>query len=144
VGLAMDKVNRRLYVGCRGKGAAPGVVVVMNADNGKVVASLPIAIGVDGVVFDPATGDIFAPCRDSGDGKTGVTKIFHADSPDKISPVADVKTAYGARTISLDPKTHHVFLIATEKNNPVAPTAKEAHPRPKPDPTTFEVIEISK
>ncbi len=145
VGMAMDKANRRLYVGCRGKGpAAPGVLVVMNADNGKVVASAPIAIGVDGDVFDPATGDIFAPCRDSGDGKTGVTKIFHADSPDKISPVADVKTIYGARTISLDPKTHHVFLIGTEKNDPVAPTAKNPNPRPKPDPSTFQVIEIGK
>ena len=73
-----------------------------------------------------------------------VTKIFHADSPDKISPIADVKTIYGARTISLDPKTHHVFLIGAGKNNPVAPTAKEPHPRPEPDPTTFQVIEIGK
>jgi hypothetical protein len=145
VGLAMDKTTRRLYVGCRGKGPnAPGVLVVMNADDGKVVASAPIAIGVDGTAYDPATGDIFAPCRDSGDGKTGVTKIFHADSPDKISPVADVKTIYGARTISLDPKTHHVFLIGTEKNDPVAPTAKEPHPRPKPDPSTFQIVEIGK
>jgi hypothetical protein len=145
VGLAMDKTNRRLYVGCRGKGPnSPGVLVVMNADDGKVVASAPIAIGVDGTAFDPATGDIFAPCRDSGDGKTGVTKIFHADSPDKISPVADVKTIYGARTISLDPKTHHVFLIGTEKNDPVPPTAKNPKPRPKPDPSTFEVVEIGK
>jgi hypothetical protein len=145
VGLAMDKTNRRLYIACRGKErSAPGVLVVMNADNGKVVASAPIAIGVDGTVFDPETGDIFAPCRDIGDGKTGVTKIFHADSPDKISPVADVKTIYGARTISLDPKTHHVFLIGAEKNDPVAPTAKEPHPRPEPDPTTFQVIEIGK
>ena len=143
VGLAMDKANRRLYVTCRGKGpTAPGVLVVMNADNGKVVASAPIAIGVDGAVFDPGTGNIFAPCRDSGDGKTGVTKIFHADSPDKISPVADVKTIYGARTISLDPKTHHVFLIGTEKNDPMPPTAKNPNPRPKPDLSTFQIVEI--
>src|SRR6202521_641561 len=143
VGLAMDKTTRRLYVTCRGKGpTTPGVLVVMNADNGKVVASAPIAIGVDGDVFDPATGDIFAPCRDSGDGKTGVTKIFHADSPDKITWVADVKTIYGARTISLDPKTHHVFLIGTEKNDPVTPAAKTPNPRPKPDPKTFQIVEI--
>jgi hypothetical protein len=143
VGLAMDKTTRRLYVTCRGKGPnAPGVLVVMNADNGKVVASAPIAIGVDGAAYDPGTGNVFAPCRDSGDGKTGVTKIFHADSPDKITWVADVKTIYGARTISLDPKTHHIFLIGTEKNDPVAPTAKNPTPRPKPDPKTFQVVEI--
>ena len=145
VGMAMDKVNRRLYVGCRGKGAtAPGVLIVMNADNGKVVASMPIGIGVDGDVFDPATGNVYAACRDSGDGKTGATYIFHADSPDKISLVATVKTIYGARTLALDANTHHVFLIGTEKNDPVPPTAKNPNPRPKPDLSTFELLEIGK
>lgn len=145
VGLDMDRANRRLYVACRGKGpTAPGVLIVMNADNGKVLTSLPIAIGVDGDVFDPGTGDIFATCRDSGDGKSGVTKIFHADSPDKISLVADVKTIYGARTVALDPKTHHVFSIGTSENTPVEPSAKNPNPRPKPVPSTFEVVEIGK
>jgi DNA-binding beta-propeller fold protein YncE len=145
VAMAMDKMNRRLYIGCRGKGAtAPGVMIVMNADNGKVVASLPIAIGVDGDVFDPATGNVFATCRDSGDGKTGATYIFHADSPDKISLVATVKTIYGARTVALDSKTHHIFTIGTEKNDPVPPTAKNPNPRPKPVLSTFELLEIGK
>src|SRR6202162_4637810 len=145
VAMAMDKMNRRLYIGCRGKGGtAPGLMIVMNADNGKVVASMPIAIGVDGDVFDPDTGNVFATCRDSGDGKTGVTKIFHADSPDKISLVADVKTIYRARTLSLDPTTHHIFTIATEQNEPVPPTTKNQNPRPKPVPSTFAVLEIGK
>jgi DNA-binding beta-propeller fold protein YncE len=145
VGLAMDKAKRRLYAACRGKGAtAPGVLVVMNADNGKVVASSPIGIGPDGAAFDPGTGNVFVTCRDSGDGKTGVTKVFHADSPDKISSVADVKTIYGARTIALDPKTHHIFTIGTEQNDPVPPTDKNPNPRPKPVPSTFELLEIGK
>ena len=145
VAMAMDKANRRLYIGCRGKGPmGPGVMIVMNADNGKVVASMPIAIGVDGDVFDPETGNVYATCRDSGDGKTGATYIFHADSPDKISLVATVKTIYGARTVALDSKTHHVFSIGTEKNDPVPPTAKNPNPRPKPDLSTFELLEIGK
>ena len=145
VAMAMDKANRRLYVGCRGKGpTAPGAMIVMNADNGKVVASMPIGIGVDGDVFDPATGNVYVACRDSGDGKSGATYIFHADSPDKISSVATVKTIYGARTIALDANTHHVFLIGTEKNDPVPPTAKNPNPRPKPDLSTFELLEIGK
>ena len=142
-GIAMDKVQRRLYISCRA-GERPGVLVVMNADTGKVVASAPIGIGVDGNVFDPATGDIFATCRDSGDGQTGATYVFHADSPDKISLVATVKTIYGARTVALDSKTHHIFTIGTEKNEPVPPTAKNPHPRPKPVPSTFELVEIGK
>jgi len=145
VAMAMDKANRRLYVGCRGKGpGAPGVMLVMNADNGKVLASAPIAVGVDGDVFDPDTGNLYATCRDSGDGKSGATYIFHADSPDKISLVATVKTIYGARTVALDSKTHHIFTIGTEKNDPVPPTAKNPNPRPKPDLSTFQVIEIGK
>jgi DNA-binding beta-propeller fold protein YncE len=145
VGMAMDRANRRLYVGCRGKGpTTPGVLIVMNADNGKVVASMPIGIGVDGNVFDPETGNVFATCRDSGDGKTGATYIFHADSPDKLSLVATVKTIYGARTVALDSKTHHVFSIGTEKNDPMPPTAKNPNPRPKPDLSTFALLEIGK
>ncbi len=145
VAMTMDKANRRLYVGCRGKGpAAPGVMLVMNADSGKVVASAPIAIGVDGDVFDPDTGNVYATCRDSGDGKSGATYIFHADSPDKISLVATVKTIYGARTVALDSKTHHIFTIGTEKNDPVPPTAKNPNPRLKPDLSTFQAVEIGK
>jgi len=145
VAMTMDQANRRLYIGCRGKGAtAPGVLIVMNADNGKVVASQPIGIGADGDVFDPATGNVFVTCRDSGDGKTGATFIFHADSPDKISPVATVKTIYGARTVALDSKTHHIFTIGTEQNDPVPPTPKNPNPRPKPVLSTFELVEIGK
>src|SRR5580700_969043 len=141
VGMAMDKANRRLYIGCRGKGGtAPGVLIVMNADNGKVVDSKPIAIGVDGDVFDPDTGNVYATCRDSGDGKSGATYVFHADSPDKISLVASVKTIYGARTLALDSKTHHIFSIGPEQNDPVPPTAK--HPRLRPVLSTFELLEI--
>ena len=142
VGMAMDSVHRRLYVGCRGEGNVPGVLIVMNADNGKVLTSLPIGIGVDGNVFDPETGDIFATCRDSGDGKTGATYVFHADSPDKISLVATVKTIYGARTVALDPKTHHIFSIGTEQNEPPAPGTK--NPRPRPVLSMFELLEIGK
>jgi DNA-binding beta-propeller fold protein YncE len=145
VALAMDTAHRRLYIGCRGKGgAAPGVLVVMNADNGKVVASMPIAIGADGDVFDPETGNVYVTCRDSGDGKSGATYIFHADSPDKISLVATVKTIYGARTVALDSKTHHVFSIGTEQNDPVPATAKNPNPRPKPVLSTFQLLEIGK
>jgi len=141
-GMAMDRTHRRLYVGCRGEGNVPGVLIVMNADNGKVLASMPIGIGVDGNVFDPGTGDIFATCRDSGDGKSGATYVFHADSPDKISLVATVKTIYGARTVALDPKSHHIFSIGTEQNEPPAPGAK--NPRLRPVLNTFELLEIGK
>jgi hypothetical protein len=60
----------------------------------------------------------------------------------KYTLVAEVKTINGARTISLDPQTHHIFSIGTEENDPVAPTEKDPNPRPRPVPSTFELLEI--
>jgi hypothetical protein len=142
-GIAMDTTHRRLFLACQ-PSPTTGVFVVMNADTGAVVASMPIGIGSDGAAFDPGTGNAFATCRDSGDGQNGATYIFHEDSPDKYSKVAEVKTIYGARTVALDPKTHHVFSIATEKNEPVPPTEKNPNPRPRPVPSSFMVVEIGK
>jgi YVTN family beta-propeller protein len=141
VGLAMDTAHRRLFMACQGNNA---IAAVMNADTGKVVASMPIGIGSDGAAYDPGTGDVFFTCRDIGDGKTGVTKIFHETSPDQYTSVADVKTIYGARTIALDPKTHHIFSVGTAQNDPVPPTAQNANPRPRPVPSTFTLVEIGR
>ena len=152
VGLSMDTAHRRLFIGCQGiANQVPGgptggenLLVVMNADNGKVVATMPIGLGTDGTGYDPGTGDVFVTCRDIGDGKTGVTDVFHEDSPDKYTKVAEVKTIYGARTIGVDPKTHHIFSVSTEQNNPGQPTAQNANPRPVPVPSTFTLVEIGK
>jgi len=111
------------------------------------VSVMPIGAGGDGVAFDPSTGDIFAPCRDDGSGTSGATYIVHEDTPDKYSKVAEVKTIYGARTVALDLKIHHMFSEATEKNNPppnVTPTADNPHPRLQPVANTFAIVEIGK
>lgn len=140
-GAAFDAAHRRLFVACQG---AMPVGVVINADTGKVVASMPIGGGSDGVAYDAGTGDIFFTCRDSGDGMSGVVNIFHEDSPDKYTRVADVKYFYGARTVALDAKTHHIFSVGTTKNDAVPPTAQNTNPRPRPDPKTFSIVEIGK
>jgi DNA-binding beta-propeller fold protein YncE len=141
VGLSMDTAHRRLFMACQG---AATLLVVMDADNGKVVAMQPIGIGADGSAYDAATNMVFVTCRDSGDGKTGATLVFHEDSPDKYTQVAKVQTIYGARTIALDSKTHHIFSIGTEQNDPVPPTAQNPNPRPRPVPSTFQLLEIGK
>jgi DNA-binding beta-propeller fold protein YncE len=140
-GAAFDTAHRRLFVACQG---AMPIGVVINADTGKVVASMPIGNGSDGVAFDAGTGDVFFTCRDAGDGKSGVVNIFHEDSPDKYTRVADVKYFYGARTVALDPKTHHIFSVGTTKNDPVPPTPQNKNPRPRPDPSTFSIVEVGK
>jgi DNA-binding beta-propeller fold protein YncE len=98
--LAMDTQHRRLF----SAGRNPQRLVVMNADNGKVIQSFPISAGVDAAAYELETGMIFASTRE------GMIHIFHEDSPEKFSEVETVKTEYGAKTMGLDTKTHNLFL----------------------------------
>ena len=98
--LAMDIEHRRLL----SAGRAPQMLVVMDADNGKVIQSFPISGGVDAAAYDRATSLIFASTRE------GMIHVFHEDSPDKFSEVETVKTEFGAKTMGLDTKTHNLFV----------------------------------
>jgi DNA-binding beta-propeller fold protein YncE len=101
--MAMDRANRRLFIGCRSK-----VMAVLDADTGKVITTLPIGDHVDATAFDPATKLIF-----NSNGEGTVT-VIHQDTPDKYSIVETVKTAPKAKTMALDPKTHRLFLSTAE------------------------------
>ena len=101
--IAMDRPNRRLFVGCRSK-----VMAVMNADTGKVITTLPIGDHVDATAFDADSRLIF-----NSNGEGTIT-VIHQDSPDKYSVVENVKTLPKAKTLALDPKTHRLFLSTAE------------------------------
>jgi YVTN family beta-propeller protein len=101
--LALDRTNRRLFIGCRSK-----VMAVMNADTGQVITTLPIGEHVDATVFDPETRLTF-----NSNGEGTIT-VIHQDSPDKYSVVENVKTLPRAKTMALDPKTHRLFLSTAE------------------------------
>src|SRR5260221_8988737 len=98
-GMAIDVEHHRLFSGCHNK-----LMVMMDNTNGKVVASVPIGDGVDANAFDPGTQLAF-----SSNGEGTVT-IAHEDSPDKLTVVQTLKTQRGARTMTLDPKTHKIYL----------------------------------
>ena len=101
--MAMDRANRRLFIGCRSK-----VMAVMNADTGQVIATLPIGDHVDATAFDPDSRLVF-----NSNGEGTVT-VIHQDSPDKYSVADTVKTLPKAKTMALDPKTHRLFLSTAE------------------------------
>lgn len=101
--MAMDRANRRLFIGCRSK-----VMAVMNADTGQVIATLPIGDHVDATAFDPESRLVF-----NSNGEGTIT-VIHQDSPDKYSFVETVKTLPKAKTMALDPKTHQLFLSTAE------------------------------
>jgi DNA-binding beta-propeller fold protein YncE len=132
-GLAIDKKNRRLFVGCDNK-----MMAVVNADTGKVITTLPIGDGVDADRFDPDKKLAFASCGE------GVLTVVKEDSPDKFSVVQNLKTERGARTMELDPKTHKIYLVTAKFGPSPAATAEQPHPRPSILPDTFEVLVVGK
>jgi len=136
-GLALDAKSRVLFVACRN----PAVMVMMNADSGAILASLPLGAQNDGVLFNPATREALAP---TGDGHLTVVK---EDGPGRFSVEQTLATLPGARTIALDAKTGHIFLM-TADYGPVPPDA----PPPVPGriargpmlPDSFKIIEIGR
>jgi YVTN family beta-propeller protein len=107
-GMAIDTKNHRLFIGCDNN-----LMVMMDSSNGKVIASVPIGAGVDATAFDPGTQLAFASC-----GAAGATTIAHEDSPDKLTVVQTLKTESGARTMTIDPKTHKIYLSVGQRNGP--------------------------
>ena len=132
-GLAIDRKNRRLFVGCDNK-----MMAVVDADSGKVLATPAIGEGVDATAYDDETDLAFASCGQ------GVLTVVKQDSPQKFSVVENVKTEPGARTMALDTKTHNVFTVTAKSGPPPAATADNHHPRRTTLPDTFEVLVLSK
>jgi DNA-binding beta-propeller fold protein YncE len=128
--LAMDIKNQRLF----SAGRNPQFLVMMDANNGKVIQSFPISGGVDADVFEPETGLVFVSTRD------GIVHIYHEDSPDKLSEVQTLKTEYGAKTMALDPKTHNILLSTSDFDPPAPPTEKQPRPNPRAKPGNFRVL----
>jgi DNA-binding beta-propeller fold protein YncE len=101
--MAMDRANRRIFIGCRSK-----VMAVLDADSGKVITTLPIGDHVDATVFDAERKLIF-----NSNGEGTIT-VIEQDSPNEYEVVQTVKTAPRAKTMAFDPKTHQLFLSTAE------------------------------
>jgi outer membrane protein assembly factor BamB len=122
-GLSIDKKHRRLFAGCGGNKK----MVVVDADSGKIVASLAIGEGCDATAFDADRGLAFAS---TGDGTITVVK---EDGADKFSVVQTVRTQKSARTMTVDTKTHQLFTVAAN----VGP-----RPERKMEPDSFVVLVV--
>jgi YVTN family beta-propeller protein len=122
--LAMDREHRRLFSASR----KPQMIVMINADDGKVLQSMPISSGADAAAFEDSTGLLFVSTRE------GMVHIFREDSPAKLSKVATLKTEFGAKTMALDTKTHNLYLSTADFTE----AASGAHKEPKPG--TFHLL----
>lgn len=100
-GLAIDNSTHRLFT------VSDGHIAVLDAQTGKVIASLPIGDRVDGVAFDSGLKRAYSA---NGDGT--MTVVGEVDSKYKV--IETVATQKGARTIAVDSKTHHIYLPTAE------------------------------
>lgn len=100
--LAFDPNTRRLFAGCRGG----QLMVVLDADTGKIVTTAPIGERVDAAAFDPSNGLIFM----SNGG--GSISIYQEQAPEKFNLRETVTTNPGSKTLGLDTKTHNLFVPA--------------------------------
>ena len=127
-GLAIDRVTSRLFVGCANK-----LLLVLDAQTGKKITSLPIGDGSDGVAFDPELKLVYSS---NGDGTLTVIKEISAN---KFTVAENIKTAQGARTLTLDYTTHHIFMPTSDFK-----TAEIEGKKAIRIPGTFRVLEYGK
>jgi DNA-binding beta-propeller fold protein YncE len=126
-GIAMDRKNGRLYVGCGGNGK----FIVMDSSDGKILATLPMGPRCDGVAFDSSTGDGLAACGD------GTIAVARETSDGKFEIVQTVQTKPGARTIAVDEKASTAYLPAAEFE------PAEAGKRPTAKAGTFQIVVVA-
>jgi len=104
-GLGFDAKNHILFAMC----ARPNVCVVVNADDGKVLTTLPLGNGTDGGGFNSNTMEAFSSQRD------GTLTIIKESSPTSFAVEQNVQTKTGCKTCSLDSKNNIIVTICTER-----------------------------
>jgi YVTN family beta-propeller protein len=132
-GLSLDAEHHRLFAGCHNER-----LVVVNAENGKSIASLPIGKGVDATAFDPATRLVF-----TSNGE-GTLTVIHQDSPDAYSVLENVPTQKSARTMALDPVTHRIYSVAAKFEERTTASAGEHAKRPAMIPGSAVLLVLTK
>jgi YVTN family beta-propeller protein len=132
-GIAMDTETRRVFSACGSK-----VLVVSDADAGKVVTTVPIGAGVDAASFDPAEKLIFSS---NGDG---TLTVIHEDNPNTYTVVENATTERGARTQALDAANHTLYLATAKFGPPPSPDAEHPHPRGPMLPGSFVILEVKR
>ena len=128
-GIAFDAAHHRLFAACNNK-----MMVMLNTETGKVVATVPIGSGTDGCAFDEKTLLAFASCGE------GVTTIAKEETPEKLTVVQTLKTEPRARTMELDPRTHRIYLPSAQFQPAPSPSPGASPGRPTVVPNTFKLL----
>ncbi len=136
-GLALDIKNHILFVACRN----PQTMVILDANDGKIISTLPIGAGTDGAVFNPATKEAFSSQTD------GTLTAIKENSATSFVVEQTLPTMPNAKTLTLDSKTNHILLIAAEYGPPPADAAPGPEGRPARGPMlpgSFSILVVGK
>jgi DNA-binding beta-propeller fold protein YncE len=128
-GLGFDAKNHVLFASCHGdqQKNLPPTMVMLSSVDGKILDALPIGVGTDGAVFNPATMEAFSSNRD------GTLTVIKENSPTSFVVEQNVATMVGAKTLTLDSKTNHILLIAAEYGPPPPPPPPPPAGTPAPE-----------
>ena len=125
-GLAYDPATKRLFSTCDKQ------LIVMNADNGNIVAKIPTGDGTDGAAFDAKNHMIY-----TSNGEGTITAIKEV-SADNYQLIGNYKTKRGARTIAMDHNTGTLFLPTADFD----PTKTNSNGRPMMVPGSFQILVV--
>jgi len=115
------------------------VVMILNAENGSIITTLPTPMAVDTVAFNPATMEAIAT------GGEGYVVFIKENSSTSFEVEQRLPTMLGARTMALDTKTNHVLTMAFEygpapQNAPPPVPGRIALGPPLPDSFTILMV----
>jgi WD40 repeat protein len=130
-GLAIDLQTNRLFSVC-----GNNLMVVVDASNGKIIKTLPIGDGCDGVAFDVDKKLAF-----SSNG-IGTVTVVKENSESDFSVLQTVTTQKGARTITLNKTTHQLYLSTAEYGAKPEPNSENPKPRPGLIPNSFKILVV--
>ncbi len=106
-GLAIDAKSMHLFTVCGNK-----KLLVIDAANGSVISTIETGAGTDGAAFDPGTGLAFAS---NGEGTLSVVRNLKG----KYELAENIPTQRGARTLTVDPRSHKVYTVTAEFGPPM-------------------------
>lgn len=125
-GMALDLEHHRVFTSCVNE-----QLVVVDADQGGVIATLPIGKGTDAAAYDPKRRRIF-----SSNGRDGTLTVIQAADGDRYTVLDTLPTAITGRTMDIDPATGRLFIAAAM----IDPDSAAAGGRPKIQPGSLKLL----
>ena len=129
-GVALDNKNNIHFIGCSNE-----KMIIMNASNGEILATLPTGKGTDACAFDPVSKLAF-----SSNGE-GTLTIVKEQTRKSFKVVENLKTLRGARTLALD-YAHDIIYLPTAQYEEADKSAPNA--RPKSIPNTMVILKYGR